>query len=95
MVVWSMYCHKIWGFEQEAMTHGKWRVGKLVLGVCAACILYVIWVIGQVMIEGEDGGNDPGRWAWIDVVSENKPLSPFRHSYEGLDQPADLFDSSQ
>lgn len=69
VMVWSMFFKKIWGFDQDGGRQGKWRVGKLIWGVCVVCVLVVFWVVGLVLVEGGDGGKDPGRWEWIDVVS--------------------------
>lgn len=64
-----MYFQWIWGFDQDGPRQGKWRVGKTIWAVFTACVLSIFWIVGLVLIEGGDGGKDPGRWAWIDVVS--------------------------
>lgn len=69
-----MYIQRIWGFDQDGGRQGKWRVGKAIWGVFAACVLSVFWTVGLVLIEGGDWGKDPEGWAWIDVVSGTEIL---------------------
>lgn len=69
-----MFFKKIWGFDQDGGRQGKWRVGKPIWGFWIVCVLVIFWVVGLVLIEGGGGGKDPGRWAWIDVVSGSEIL---------------------
>ena len=82
VALWSMYFPRIWGFEQDGGRQGRWRVSKLIWGICVACVLIVFWTVGLVLIEGGDWGKDPERWAWIDVVSEGRII--------GLDDLANI-----
>jgi cystinosin len=74
MTVCSMFFRRIWGFDQDGGRHGKWRVGKLIMGVFAVCVLGVSWMVVLVLIKGGNGGRDPTRWAWLDVVSGSQLL---------------------
>ena len=39
------------------------------MGIAVGCVIGVVWVVGLVLAKGGEGGRDPFRWAWIDVVS--------------------------
>lgn len=67
-VLLTMFSKPIWGFEQGAVGNGS-RIGKGIIGVMLGCILGVAWMVGLVLVKGRDGGRDPDRFAWIDVVS--------------------------
>ena len=44
-------------------------MGKWVWGFVIASMVGVAWVVGLVVVKGNDGGRDAREWAWIDVVS--------------------------
>ena len=65
VATWSMFWGRLWGFEQKS---GQ-KISKGVLGIGFGCIVGLAWVTATVLATGVNGGRDPGRWAWIDVVS--------------------------
>ena len=65
-----MFWGRLWGLEQGGGAGGGGqRVSKGVVGIGAGCVLGVGVVAGLVVLKGGEGGRDPERWAWIDVVS--------------------------
>ena len=73
-ITWSMFSKRIWGFQQ-----GRVKLGKGTMGIALGCLTGVLWMVGVVLVQGRDGGNDPSTWAWIDVVryvsADRMPLS--------------------
>ena len=87
VITCSMFAGKLWGFEQDVGRNGRWRVGKGVWGIATGLLVGLAIVVGLVLVKGRDGGRDPSRWAWIDVVSEpgtwqqNGWIEPFIPGY--------------
>ena len=62
----SQFWSRLWGFERR-----KCRVGKGIWAIVLGCCLAVVWTIGMVVREGDQG------WEWIDVVSRHYRFQKF------------------
>jgi len=56
----SMFWRSIWGFHSRSK-----KPSRPILGIAIGCVVGVGWVASRAVM---DGGNDPARWAWIDIV---------------------------
>ncbi|KAF2192753.1 PQ-loop-domain-containing protein [Zopfia rhizophila CBS 207.26] len=64
IIIYSQFWTQIWGFKVGA----RQKASRAVLGIFWGSILGIFVVIFIVKVRGNDGGNDPSGWAWIDVM---------------------------
>ena len=64
VIIYTQFFPWIWGFKVGK----RQTASKAVLGIFWGCIFGILITLGLVWTKGE-GGYDPSRWAWLDVVS--------------------------
>ena len=63
-IILSQFWSWLWGFDKGGRRGGGARVGNVIWGIVGGSLLYVAWVMTNVL---RDGG--AGTWQWIDFVS--------------------------
>lgn len=64
LITYSQFWPKLWGFKCGKTQ----RMSRPIAGVFWGGILAVVISISLVLLTGKDAGQDPRKWAWIDVV---------------------------
>lgn len=63
VIIYTQFFPWIWGFKVGK----RQTASKAVLGIFWGCIFGILITLGLVWTKGE-GGYDPSRWAWLDVI---------------------------